>query len=196
MRAVEEEILGFFKESSEVKDQFVKDSLGSLVAVIRAMVQALEAGNKILLFGNGGSAADAQHIAAELVNRFSMDRPPLPALSLVTDASVLTSISNDYSFSEVFAKQIKALGKAGDIGVGISTSGNSPNVVRAFEVAREIGLTTVALTGSNGGKMAELADYALMVPSDKTPRIQEVHITIGHVICEMVERLLFRLSAS
>ncbi len=159
------------------------------------MVQALEAGNKILLFGNGGSAADAQHIAAEFVNRISMDRPPLPALSLVTDASILTSISNDYSFSEVFAKQIKALGKAGDIAVGISTSGNSPNVVRAFEVAREIKLTTVALTGIDGGKMAELADYALMVSSDKTPRIQEVHITIGHVICEMVERLLFRLSA-
>ncbi|NIO04478.1 MAG: SIS domain-containing protein [Proteobacteria bacterium] len=187
-------MLNSFKESGEIKQQFIGESLSSLVATIRAIVQALEAGNKVLLFGNGGSAADAQHIAAEFVNRISMERPPLPALSLVTDPSVLTSISNDYSFSEVFAKQIKALGKAGDIAVGISTSGNSPNLVRAFEVAREIGITTVALIGSNGGTMAELADYALIVPSSKTPRIQEAHITIGHVICEMVERLLFRLS--
>ncbi len=192
---MEEEILNSFKESGEIKKQFIGESLSSLVATIRAIVQALEAGNKVLLFGNGGSAADAQHIAAEFVNRISMERPPLPALSLVTDPSVLTSISNDYSFSEVFAKQIKALGKAGDIAVGISTSGNSPNLVRAFEVAREIGITTVALIGSNGGTMAELADYALIVPSSKTPRIQEAHITIGHVICEMVERLLFRLSS-
>ncbi len=196
MRAVEEEIVSFFKESGEIKEQFVRESLTSLTAVIRVIVKALEAGNKILLFGNGGSAADAQHIAADFVNRISMERPPLPALSLVTDASILTSISNDYSFSEVFAKQIKALGKAGDIAVGISTSGDSANVVRAFEVAREIGITTVALTGSGGGKIAETADHALVVPSSKTPRVQEAHITIGHVICEMVERLLFRLSSS
>ena len=195
MRAVEDEILSIFKESGETKEQFVSESLNSLTAVIRAVAQALEAGNKVLLFGNGGSAADAQHIAAEFMNRLSMERPPLPAVSLATDSSVLTSISNDYSFSEVFAKQIKALGRAGDIAIGISTSGSSANVVRAFEVAREIGLITVALTGSNGGTIAEMADYALIAPSGKTPRIQELHITIGHVICEMVEHLLFRLSA-
>ncbi|MBW2056552.1 MAG: D-sedoheptulose 7-phosphate isomerase [Deltaproteobacteria bacterium] len=193
MNGVEEQILNFFRESGEIKERFVRESLVPLTAVIRAIAQALEAGNKILLFGNGGSAADAQHIAAEFVNRISMERPPLPAVSLVTDASVLTSISNDYSFAEVFAKQIKALGRSGDIAMGISTSGNSLNVVRAFEAAREIGLVTVALTGNNGGAIAEMVDYALIVPSDKTPRIQEAHITVGHVICEMVEHLLFRL---
>lgn len=196
MRAVEEEIINCFRESGEIKEQFVRENLASLTAVIRTIAQALEAGKKILLFGNGGSAADAQHIAAEFVNRISMERPPLPAISLVTDASILTSISNDYSFSEVFAKQIKALGRASDIAVGISTSGDSANVIRAFEVAREIGMITVALTGNTGGTIAEMADHVLIVPSNKTPRIQEVHITIGHVICEMVERLLFRLSAS
>jgi len=194
MRSMEDEILSIFKESGEIKDQFVGDGLNILIAVIRAIAQALEAGNKILLFGNGGSAADAQHIAAEFVNRISMERPPLPAVSLAADSSVLTSISNDYSFSEVFAKQIKALGKVGDIAVGISTSGNSANIIRAFEVAREIGLITVALTGNNGGAIAKTADYALIAPSGKTPRIQELHITIGHVICEMVEHLLFRVS--
>jgi len=195
MGAVEEEILSFFKESGEIKEQFVRESLNSLTAVIKTIVRALEAGNKVLLFGNGGSAADAQHIAAEFVNRISMERPPLPAISLATDTSVLTSISNDYGFSEVFAKQIKALGRAGDIAIGISTSGNSVNIVHAFEVAREIGIITVAFTGNNGGTIAEMADYALIVPSGKTPRIQEAHITIGHVICEMVEHLLFRVSA-
>ena len=190
---MEEDILTLFKESGEVKDRFVTDQLGTLTTVIRTVAQAMEAGNKVLLFGNGGSAADAQHIAAEFVNRFSMERPPLPAISLTTDSSILTSISNDYSFAEVFAKQIKALAKAGDIAMGISTSGNSANIVRAFEVARELGLVTVALTGHSGGAIAEMADYALIVPSTKTPRIQEVHITVGHVICEMVERLLFRV---
>jgi D-sedoheptulose 7-phosphate isomerase len=190
---VEEDILTLFKESGEVKDRFVTDQLGTLTAVIRTVAQAMEAGNKVLLFGNGGSAADAQHIAAEFVNRFSMERPPLPAISLTTDSSILTSISNDYSFAEVFAKQIKALAKPGDIAMGISTSGNSANIVRAFEVARELGLVTVALTGHSGGAIAEMTDYALIVPSRKTPRIQEVHITVGHVICEMVERLLFRV---
>jgi D-sedoheptulose 7-phosphate isomerase len=194
MGAMEEKILNCFKESQELKEQFIRESLSSLAAVIRTMAHALEAGNKVLLFGNGGSAADAQHIAAEFVNRMSMERPPLPAIALTTDTSVLTSISNDYSFSEVFAKQIKALGKAGDIAIGISTSGNSANVVRAFDVSREIGIITVALTGNKGGSVAEAADYVLTVPSDKTPRIQETHITIGHVICEMVEHLLFRLS--
>ena len=193
MGAVEEDILTLFQESGEVKDRFVRDELGTLTAIIRTVAQAMEAGNKVLLFGNGGSAADAQHIAAEFVNRFSMERPPLPAISLTTDSSILTSISNDYSFSEVFAKQIKALARTGDIAMGISTSGNSANIVRAFEVARELGLVTVALTGHSGGAIAEMADYALIVPSKKTPRIQEVHITVGHVICEMVERLLFRV---
>ncbi len=195
MRAVEKEIVNSFRESGEVKEQFIRESLTSLISVIQAVVEALETGNKILLFGNGGSAADAQHIAAAFVNRISMERPPLPAVSLVTDAAVITSISNDYGFSDVFAKQIKALGRPGDIAIGISTTGNSANVVRAFEVARELGIITVALTGNKGGTMAEMADHALIVPANKTPRIQEAHIIIGHVICEMVERLLFRLTS-
>jgi len=190
---VEEDILTLFQESGEAKDRFVRGELGTLTAVIQTVAQAMEAGNKVLLFGNGGSAADAQHLAAEFVNRFSMERPPLPAIALTTDSSILTSVSNDYTFAEVFAKQIKALAKAGDIAIGITTSGNSANIVRAFEVARELGLVTVALTGHSGGTIAEMADYALIVPSGKPPRIQEVHITVGHVICEMVERLLFRV---
>jgi D-sedoheptulose 7-phosphate isomerase len=195
MRSVEKEIITLFKEGGEARDRFVQDNLVSLVAVIETIAHAMAAGNKLILFGNGGSAADAQHLAAEFVNRFSMERPPLPAISLATDSSILTSISNDYSFAEVFAKQIKALGKAGDIALGISSSGKSANIVRAFEVAKELGLVTVAFTGHNGGTIAPIVDYALVVPSSKTPRIQEVHITIGHVICEMVEHLLFRSPA-
>ncbi len=193
---MESEIISRFTESGRLKEEFLKENLRTLRAVITVLAQRLEAGNKILLFGNGGSAADAQHIAAEFVNRFTMERPPLPAISLTTDVSVLTSISNDYSFSEVFAKQLKAIGRTGDVAIGISTSGNSANVVRAFEVAKEIGIITVALTGNNGGTIAEMADHSLVVPSNNTPRIQEVHITVGHVICEMVEHLLFRLSPS
>jgi D-sedoheptulose 7-phosphate isomerase len=193
---MESEIISRFTESGRLKEEFLKENLRTLRAVIAVLAQRLEAGNKILLFGNGGSAADAQHIAAEFVNRFTMERPPLPAISLTTDVSVLTSISNDYSFSEVFAKQLKAIGRTGDVAIGISTSGNSANVVRAFEVAKEIGIITIALTGNNGGTIAEMADHSLVVPSNNTPRIQEVHITVGHVICEMVEHLLFRLSPS
>jgi D-sedoheptulose 7-phosphate isomerase len=193
---MEKEILNVFNESIQIKEQFVGESLPTLATVVRTIARALEEGNKILLFGNGGSAADAQHIAAEFINRFYMERPPLPAISLAADSSVLTSISNDYSFSEVFAKQIKALATRGDIAIGISTSGNSANVIRAFEVARELGVITVAFTGGKGGPMTEMADYALIVPSEKTPRIQEVHATIGHVICEMVERLLFKVSTA
>jgi D-sedoheptulose 7-phosphate isomerase len=180
-----------FKESGEVKTRFLKENLPRCIDAINLVSQAFERGNKLLLFGNGGSAADAQHIAAEFVNRYIIDRPPLPAIALTTDTSILTSISNDSAFQEIFARQIKALGKDGDIVIGLSTSGNSPNVIRAFEVAKEMGMKTVALTGNDGGMLAKLADVPLIVSSSSTPRIQETHILVGHILCEMVEHQLF-----
>ncbi len=184
-------ILKRFKESSEVKTRFLKENLPRLLEAIRLIAQAFESGNKLLLFGNGGSAADAQHIAAEFVNRYVIDRPPLPALALTTDTSIITSVSNDTAFTEVFAKQIKALGKEGDVAVGISTSGNSPNLLKAFETAKEMNIHTIALTGNDGGSLAKVAEISLIVPSTSTPRIQEAHILIGHILCEMVEHQLF-----
>ena len=180
-----------FKESMEVKARFLKENLPKLLEVIKLISQTFEAGNKLLLFGNGGSAADAQHLAAEFVNRYIIDRPPLPAIALTTDTSILTSISNDIAFNEVFAKQLRALGKEGDVAVGLSTSGNSSSVIRGFEVAKEMGIKTVALTGNDGGVLVKVADIALIVSSTSTPRIQEAHILIGHILCEMVEHQLF-----
>jgi D-sedoheptulose 7-phosphate isomerase len=180
-----------FKESAEVKARFLKENLPRLLESIKLVSHAFEAGNKLFFFGNGGSASDAQHIVAEFVNRYIMDRPPLPAIALTTDTSVLTSISNDMAFIDIFSRQIKALGKEGDVAVGISTSGNSANVIKAFEVAKEIGMKTIAFTGNDGGILAKLADIALIVSSNSTPRIQETHILVGHLLCEMVEHQLF-----
>jgi D-sedoheptulose 7-phosphate isomerase len=188
---MEETIRKCFKESSEVKDRFLKENLSKLIDAIKLIVQAFEKGNKLFFFGNGGSAADAQHLAAEFVNRYLMERPPLPAIALTTDTSILTSVSNDFAFNEIFSKQLKALGKKGDIAVGLSTSGNSPNVIRAIETAKEMGMKTVAFTGMDGGKLFKKADITLLVPSSSTPRIQETHILIGHILCEMVENHLF-----
>lgn len=192
MEYIEDIIIRIFKESTNTKEVFVNENLGRITRVVDAITDALKRGNKILLFGNGGSAADAQHLAAEFMNRFQIERPPLPAVALCTDTSVLTSIANDYDYSEIFAKQIRALGKEGDIAWGISTSGSSPNVVNAIEVARKMGLTTIALTGKDGGKMSSAADYSMNVSSNSVPRVQEVHITVGHVICELVDYKLFR----
>ena len=164
-----------FKESSEVKSRFLKENLPGFLETVKLISQAFERGNKLLLFGNGGSAADAPHIAAEFVNRFLIERPPLPALALTTDSSIMTSIANDVSFEEVFSKQIRALGKEGDIVIGISTCGNSGNVIRAFEVAREMGIKTVALAGNDGGLVSKIADVSFVVSSSSTPRIQETH---------------------
>ncbi|MGH7899691.1 MAG: D-sedoheptulose-7-phosphate isomerase [Candidatus Binatia bacterium] len=181
-----------FQESIAAKNQFLNDNLSILVAVVEVIAARLLAGNKLLFFGNGGSAADAQHLACEFVNRFMLERPPLPAIALSTDTSILTSIGNDYGFVEVFAKQVKALGREGDVAVALSTSGNSPNVLRAVEVSKKKGLVTIALTGGDGGKLAALVDHHLCVTGSKlTPRIQETHIVAGHVICEMVDRKLF-----
>jgi D-sedoheptulose 7-phosphate isomerase len=178
-------------EANEIKNRFVAEQAEQVAAAARLMAGTLREGGKILLFGNGGSAADAQHLAAEFVNRFRIERPPLAAVALTTDTSILTSIANDYDFLEVFAKQVRALGRPGDLALGLSTSGNSANVVEALEAARQLGLKTVALSGGEGGPVAAAAELAIVVPSRSTPRIQEVHITIGHVLCDLVDFLLF-----
>jgi D-sedoheptulose 7-phosphate isomerase len=178
-------------EANLLKDRLVAEQAGQVAAAARLLAGALKGGGKILLFGNGGSAADAQHLAAEFVNRFQIERPPLAALALTTDTSILTSIANDYDFLEVFAKQVRALGRPGDAALGLSTSGNSGNVVQALKVARQLGLKTLALSGGEGGPVAAAAELAIVVPSRSTPRIQEVHITIGHVLCDLVDFLLF-----
>lgn len=181
-----------FEESIRVKQAFLRDNLDMLVRVIDAVAAALQRGNKLLIFGNGGSAADAQHIAAEFTNRFLIERPPLAALALTTDTSALTAIANDYDYSQVFAKQVKALGRAGDMALAISTSGNSANILLAIEACRELKITTIGLTGGKGGKMAAKVDFLLQASEGKTsPRIQETHILVGHVICEMVDQKLF-----
>ena len=156
-----------------------------------AIIAAYRAGNKVLLCGNGGSAADSQHIAAELVGRFYVNRAPLAAEALTVNTSTVTAVGNDFSFDDIFSRQIQALGQPGDVAIGISTSGNAENVKRALDTAKSLGLVTVAFTGRNGGKLREGADYCLQVPSDDTARIQEGHITIGHIMCELIERALF-----
>lgn len=189
---MEDYIIRSFRESSQLKETFVNENLNRIVAVVEAITKALKMGHKILLFGNGGSAADAQHLAAEFVNRFVIERPPLPAIALTTDTSVLTSIGNDYDFADIFSKQIRAIGQKGDIAWGMSTSGASANVIKALEMAKKIGMVTIGLTGRDGGDVARIADHSLNVAATSTPRIQEVHITVGHVICEMVDFKLFQ----
>jgi len=188
---MKDKIVQSFVDSADLKVRFIKENVDRIISVVEVITKAIKKGNKIILFGNGGSAADAQHIAAEFVNRFLTERPPLPALALTTDTSVITSIGNDSDFSDIFYKQIRALGAKGDVAIGLSTSGNSLNVVKAFQAAKEMGIKTVGITGKNGGEIAKIVDYLLNVGSDSTPRIQEVHITIGHIICEMVDYLLF-----
>ena len=178
-------------ESISLKQRVAAEQGDAVVAAARLLAGVFQAGGKVLLFGNGGSAADAQHLAAEFVNRFQVERPPLAALALTTDTSILTAVGNDYDFLQIFAKQVRALGRPGDLAWGISTSGNSPNVVEGLKVARELGLATLALSGRDGGPVAAAADLALVVPSRNTPRIQEVQITIGHVLCDLVDFILY-----
>jgi len=181
-----------FDESIRVKRAFLGDNIDTLVSAIDAIIACFQRGNKLLLFGNGGSAADAQHIAAEFVNRFLIDRPPLPAIALTTDTSALTSIANDDDYKEVFAKQVRALAKEGDIALAISTSGNSANVLVAIDVCKQLKITTIGLTGGNGGKMAGKVDFLLKVSEGRnSPRIQETHILVGHVIFDIVDQKLF-----
>ncbi len=183
-------ILKTLEESIAVKTHFFKKYSELIVKGADRLAECLTSGHKIMIFGNGGSASDAQHIAAELVNRFKIERPPLAAIALTTDTSIITSIGNDYHFNEIFSKQIKALGQKDDIAWGISTSGNSENVIRATKAAREIGMFTIAMTG-HGGKLSQFADLVFPVESDSTPRIQEVHITLAHILCDLVDRILF-----
>jgi len=165
--------------------------LGAVVKVAEAMTKCLRSGNKILFFGNGGSAADAQHLAAELSGRFLRERPSLAGWALTTNSSVLTAIGNDYSFDEVFTRQIHGMGSPDDVAFAISTSGNSPNVLKALNVAREKRLVTVGLTGKTGGKLASAVDHCICIPSDQTPRIQEAHILTGHILCELIDETLY-----
>jgi D-sedoheptulose 7-phosphate isomerase len=181
-------------EASIAVKQLLLDSnevVSGIAAVCEILIEALRKGNKPILFGNGGSAADAQHIAAEFVGRFAVNRPALPALALSVNTSCITAIGNDYGFDLVFARQIEALGRAGDVAIGISTSGNSSNVIHAMAVARKMGLRTVALTGASGGKLKTAVDHCLCAPSEETPRIQECHILMGHIIAELVEQTIF-----
>src|SRR5713226_7636401 len=190
------------QESITVKERLLAsaETVAIIGRVSGVLIEVLQKGNKVLLFGNGGSAADAQHIAAEFVGRFAFDRPALPALALSVNTSCVTAIGNDYGFDLVFSRQIEALGQRGDVAVGISTSGQSPNVLQAMVTAKKIGLHTVGLTGSAGRKLASAVDHCICVPSNETPRIQECHILIGHIISELVEEAIFheegRLSRS
>jgi D-sedoheptulose 7-phosphate isomerase len=189
---VRRDISRIFNASIAAKRRFLADHADTLIEAVHAIARAFTDGHKLLLFGNGGSAADAQHIAAELVNRFKLDRPGLPAIALTTDSSTLTSIANDSGYDEIFARQVDALGTAGDIAIAISTSGNAANVLRAVRRCRRKGITVIALTGGTGGRLARSADILLSVSSTReTARIQETHILAGHVLCEQVDELLF-----
>jgi D-sedoheptulose 7-phosphate isomerase len=191
MAWMKDKILKAFEESLAVKERFVKENVDAIVGASKLIADAFNDGKKLLLFGNGGSATDASHIAAEFVNRFKRERPGLPAIALNTDVAVLTSIANDYDFSEIFARQLKSLSEEGDVVLAISTSGNSGNVLKAMEVAKRKKLRTIVFTGAKGEKFAGKADFGFVVPSENTPRIQETHITLGHVLCQMVEEILF-----
>jgi D-sedoheptulose 7-phosphate isomerase len=188
---VKDRIIRTFVESARVKTIFVRENADRIIEVVQLIVRTFREGGKVILFGNGGSATDASHLAAEFVNRFLIDRPPLPAIALTTDPAVMTSIGNDFGFDQLFSKQLAALGRKGDVAIGISTSGNSANVIRAIEMAKEKGLRTVVLTGGTGGKLAALAEHTFIVPTNFTPHIQETHITLGHVICQMVDEELY-----
>ena len=180
-----------FKDSISVKEAFLARYEDQIADVAKKIVTAYKKDHKVLLFGNGGSATDASHIAGELVNRFNRDRNGLPAIALASDPSVVTSISNDYDFQELFSRQVRAFGRKGDVAIALSTSGNSPNVLRGVDAAKPLGMLTIAFTGKDGGKLASMVDHAFIVPSNSTPRIQETHITLAHVLCELVEDALF-----
>ena len=182
-----------FQESARLHERVLREGKGRevILSAARAVEDALRRGNKVLAFGNGGSAADSQHFAAELVGRFSRERQALPAIALTTDTSALTAIGNDYGFDRIFARQLEALGRKGDVAIGISTSGESRNILSAFDAAGAAGLLRIALTGRDGGAIGRAADIHVNVPSPSTPRVQEVHRTILHVVCELVEAGLF-----
>jgi len=185
-------IIDIINDSIHIQEQILHNHIDNIIKATKLILASLKSDGKVLLFGNGGSAADAQHIAAEFVGRFQKERKALPAIALTTNSSIITAISNDYSYDIVFARQIEALGKPNDIAIGISTSGRARNVLTAVRKAKEMGLKTICLSGGTGGELAKAADLTLLIPSQITARIQEAHITIGHIICELIEHDLFK----
>jgi D-sedoheptulose 7-phosphate isomerase len=193
---LEEIIKKILADSLKVKEIFVRENISKLILLAEKTAAAFTSDRKLMLCGNGGSAADAQHIAAEFVNRYTFERPPLPALALTTDSSVMTSIGNDYSFNDIFSKQVKALGIEGDILLVISTSGDSKNLLSAVNAARSRGIYTAGFLGSDEGKLVNLVDLALVANTESTPRIQETHILAGHILCHLVDYILFQRHVS
>jgi D-sedoheptulose 7-phosphate isomerase len=189
---LEEIIEKILEDSLKVKETFIRENISQLTLLAEKIAAAFTSDRKLMLCGNGGSAADAQHIAAEFVNRYTLERPPLPALALTTDTSIITSIGNDYSFDDVFSKQIKALGMEGDILLVITTSGESKNLLSAVKAARRLGIYTAGFTGGSKGKLVNLVDLVLIADTDLTPRIQEAHILAGHILCHLVDYILFK----
>jgi len=187
---MKDKIKNRIKESISVKETLVKDQLDNIEKAAKAIIDSLKSGGKLLAFGNGGSFADSQHIAAELVGRFKKERRPFAAIALGSNLPLLTAIANDYGYAEVFSRELMALGKKGDVAFGISTSGNSKNVIEAIKKAKSMGIATIALLGGDGGILKKEADIVIIVPSKDTPRVQESHIMIGHILCELIEEAL------
>jgi len=177
-------------ESIQIKEELLQNNIGQIKEIADLVIDSLKKKGKVILFGNGGSASDSQHIAAEFIGRFKKDRDALPAIALTVNTSVITSLANDYGYEIIFSKQIEALGEKDDVAIGISTSGKAKNVALGIKQAKKMGLKTVALTGGDGGEIAKLADTSLVIPSNVTARIQEAHITVGHIICELMEQAL------
>lgn len=186
-----EMIASQLQENRRLMMQIESELISTIANVARRLIETFQIGNKLLIMGNGGSAADAQHFAAEIVSRFRMERPALPAIALSTDTSILTAIGNDYGFERVFSRQVEALAAPGDAVIGLSTSGNSPNVFKALEMARQAGCSTIGFLGKDGGSIKQLCDIPLIIPSHDTPRIQEGHITIIHILCDLIEQGMF-----
>ena len=186
------DIENHIKESIRAKEGLLKDQIGNIENAADAIIESLKAGKKLIVFGNGGSASDGQHIAAELVGRFKMERRALPAIALTANTSILTAIANDYGYAAVFSRQVEALGSPGDVALGISTSGNSKNVIEALKKARALGMKTIALSGGDGGSMKREADISIVVSTKDTPRVQESHIMIAHIICALIEDRMFK----
>lgn len=196
-KVAKKKIIDILNDSIKVKEEIKKEKyLNTVLKIVEEIISCLKRDGKVILFGNGGSAADAQHIAAELMGRFQLNRRALPAIALTTNTSVITALSNDYSYDIIFAKQLEGLARKGDIAIGISTSGKAENVILGIKKAKEMGLKTIAFTGGGGGSLAKEARISIIVSSKNTPRIQETHITIGHIVCELVEEILFKKSKS
>ena len=190
-----DKIIDIINDAIHIKEEILHNQIENIIKAAKLIIACYRAKGKVLIFGNGGSAADAQHIAAEFVGRFQKERPGLAAIALNTNTSILTAVSNDYGYEIVFARQVEALGESGDVAIGISTSGKAKNVIMGIKKAREMGFKTMCFSGGTGGELSKAAELSFIVPSLVTARIQEAHITIGHIICELVEDELFRVSS-